>query len=194
MHFSRDNLKAGEWRLFFTPLVTFLEDPQSGADIDLAVNGILSPLQRKGVSSSTSICNGGEPTNDCRTQLGPGTLSTESTELEELSVNKLSFRLCITDDRGLSCRPILRDTRIGFGQIVKVMLDWTQRELDLYDASYLKGLPEVHKTGLTVKKTKQEAISLFSCLDAFLKEEPLGPDDMWYSILLCYTAEVCHKL
>ncbi|KAI3751801.1 hypothetical protein L2E82_22892 [Cichorium intybus] len=34
--------------------------------------------------------------------------------------------------------------------------------------------------GVTVKKAKQESISLFSCLDAFLKEEPLGPDDMWY--------------
>lgn len=31
-----------------------------------------------------------------------------------------------------------------------------------------------------MKKTKQEAVSLFSCLDSFLKEEPLGPDDMWY--------------
>ncbi|KAI3789146.1 hypothetical protein L2E82_01934 [Cichorium intybus] len=65
-------------------------------------------------------------------------------------------------------------------KIVKVLLDWTDKEHDLFDANYLKDLPMVHKPGVTVKKTKQESISLFSCLDAFLKEEPLGPDDMWY--------------
>ena len=63
---------------------------------------------------------------------------------------------------------------------MKVILDWTEKERDLYDASYLKDLPVVHKSGVMVKKTKPESISLFSCLDAFLKEEPLGPDDMWY--------------
>lgn len=177
---EKDNLKASERKLFLTPLVTFLEDPQSGADIDLAVHRMLSPLRRKGYSSSISNHNGREPTNGCSTQLGSGTQSTENCQSEEMSINELSFRLCITDDRGLSCRPILKDSIIKFGRIVKVVLDWTEREYDLYDASYLKDLPEVHKTGLTVKKTKQEAISLFSCLDAFLKEEPLGPDDMWY--------------
>ena len=63
------------------------------------------------------------------------------------------------------------------GKIVKKRKH--SEEFELYDASYLKDLPEVHKTGFTVKKTRQEAISLFSCLDAFLTEEPLGPDDMW---------------
>lgn len=182
------NLKASERKLFLTPLITFLEDPQSGADIDLAVHRMLSPLRRKGYSSSISIHNGREPNNGCSTQLGPGTQSAENCESEEMSnceseemsINELSFHLCITDDRGLSRGCISKETIMKFGRVVKVMLDWTGREYDLYDASYLKDLPEVHKTGLTVKKTKQEAISLFSCLDAFLKEEPLGPDDMWY--------------
>lgn len=60
------------------------------------------------------------------------------------------------------------------------MLDWTDKEHELYDASYLRDLPEVHKNGFTAKKTRPEAITLFSCLEAFLKEEPLGPQDMWY--------------
>jgi hypothetical protein len=25
----------------------------------------------------------------------------------------------------------------------------------------------------------QESVSLYKCLEAFLKEEPLGPEDMW---------------
>ncbi|KAI8005482.1 hypothetical protein LOK49_LG08G01671 [Camellia lanceoleosa] len=83
------------------------------------------------------------------------------------------------DNRGLNCRPISKDSLIKIGQLVKVMLDWTDKEHKLYDSSYLKDVPEVYKTKLTVKKTRQEVISLFSCLDAFLKEEPLGPNDMW---------------
>ena len=68
---------------------------------------------------------------------------------------------------------------ISSGKPIKIFLDWTNQEDEVYDASYLKDLPEVHKNGSTAKKTRQEAISLFTCLEAFLKEEPLGPDDMW---------------
>ncbi|KAL0700339.1 hypothetical protein Bca4012_056461 [Brassica carinata] len=41
--------------------------------------------------------------------------------------------------------------------------------------SYLNDLPEVYKATSLVT----EGVSLFSCLEAFLAEEPLGPDDMW---------------
>jgi len=56
----------------------------------------------------------------------------------------------------------------------------------MYNIDYMDGLPEVFKPGFMSKKTRQEAVNLFSCLDAFLKEEPLGPDDMWLAIFwLC---------
>ncbi|KAL0331584.1 UNVERIFIED_CONTAM: Ubiquitin carboxyl-terminal hydrolase 10 [Sesamum angustifolium] len=179
-----------ERKLFLTPLVTILEDAQSGADIDLAVNRMLSPLRRKTYTTSTTthstgengsaLCAIEEQTNNSSTQLGSSIQSTEETEPDGMSSRELSFRLCITDDKGYGCRPIVKDSPIRPGRIVKVMLDWTEKEHELYDSSYLKDLPEVHKSGILAKKTKQEAISLFSCLDAFLKEEPLGPDDMWY--------------
>ncbi|KAK4389635.1 Ubiquitin carboxyl-terminal hydrolase 10 [Sesamum angolense] len=179
-----------ERKLFLTPLVTVLEDAQSGADIDLAVNRMLSPLRRKTFTTSTTthstgengsaLCAMEEQTNNSSTQLGSSIQSTEETEPDGMSSRELSFRLCITDDKGYGCRPIVKDSLIRPGRIVKVMLDWTEKEHELYDSSYLKDLPEVHKSGILAKKTKQEAISLFSCLDAFLKEEPLGPDDMWY--------------
>ncbi|KAL0313132.1 UNVERIFIED_CONTAM: Ubiquitin carboxyl-terminal hydrolase 10 [Sesamum radiatum] len=179
-----------ERKLFLTPLVTVLEDAQSGADIDLAVNRMLSPLRRKTFTTSTTthssgengsaLCAMEEQTNSSSTQLGSSIQSTEETEPDGMSSRELSFRLCITDDKGYGCRPIVKDSPIRPGRIVKVMLDWTEKEHELYDSSYLKDLPEVHKSGILAKKTKQEAISLFSCLDAFLKEEPLGPDDMWY--------------
>ncbi|KAL3817855.1 hypothetical protein ACJIZ3_003760 [Penstemon smallii] len=177
-----------EKKLFLTPLVTLLEEPQSGSDIDIAVERILLPLRRKPFSSSTTIQSSSSENGSSlpdeqmksSTQLEPVTQSTDI-EPERISSPELSFRLCITDEKGLRCKPIVKDdSPIKFGRLVKVMLDWTEKENQLYDASYLKDLPEVHKTGILAKKTKQEAISLFSCLDSFLKEEPLGPDDMWY--------------
>ncbi|KAL8539950.1 hypothetical protein ACS0TY_001525 [Phlomoides rotata] len=174
-----------ERKPFLTPLVTILEDPQSGVDIDLAVDRMLAPLRRKAFFPSANIHSSGENGMEERmessgTQLGPEIQSSEESEPEGMSSRELSFRLCITDDKGFGCRPIVKDSPITPARIVKVMLDWTNKEHDLYDSSFLKDLPVVHKSGILAKKTKQEAISLFSCLDAFLKEEPLGPDDMWY--------------
>lgn len=175
---SPDNLKAGEWKLFLAPLVSYVKGIESGADIDLAVNRLLSPLRRKAFASSTKDSHEkvGSTSGDEDHQ------SMKEVDMEDISSKELSFRLCLTDDRGLSCRPIAKDSPIKPGRSVKVMLDWTEKEHEFYDASYLKDLPEVHKTGPAVKKTRPEAISLFSCLDAFLKEEPLGPDDMWYTM------------
>ncbi|KAG5593506.1 hypothetical protein H5410_044020 [Solanum commersonii] len=186
-----DSSKASERKLFLTPLVTFLEDPHSGADIDFAVHKVLAPLRRKAfISLAPGLKDGAEngspsetievPMNSCTIQFGCEGQSTECIDPVGNSSMELTFHLCLTDERGTNCRPVTKDTVIEPVRMQKVILDWTEKEYELYDASYLKDLPEVHKSGLTVKKTKQEAISLFSCLEAFLKEEPLGPDDMWY--------------
>lgn len=179
-----------------TPLVTFLEDPRNGADIDFAVHKVLAPLRRKAfISSAPGLKDGAEngspsetievPMNSCTIQFGREGQSTECIDPVGNSSMELAFHLCLTDERGTNCRPVAKDTVIQPVRMQRVILDWTEKEYELYDAGYLKDLPEVHKSGLTVKKTKQEAISLFSCLEAFLKEEPLGPDDMWY-VMRCF--------
>lgn len=177
---------TSERKLFLTPLVTILEDPLSGEGIDLAVKRMLSPLRRKAFLTSPTGHHSGANGSafdalDERMTSSGSQLGTEETEAEEMSSRELSFQLCVTDEKGQSCRPLVKDSSLRPARKVKVMLDWTNKEHGLYDSSYLKDLPEVHKSGILAKKTKQEAISLFSCLDAFLKEEPLGPDDMWYS-------------
>ncbi|KAK9076616.1 hypothetical protein SSX86_004950 [Deinandra increscens subsp. villosa] len=184
-----ENTEPVERKRFLTPLVTFLEDAKNGNDVDVAVNRVLGPLKRKAVlSTSGSECmevNGSvseaieESTSDCQMDTEVGDLFGDK-DLEETYSDELSFHLCITDDRGMSCKPILKDSVVKPSKIVKVFMDWSDKDHGLYDSNYLEDLPKVHKPGLTVKKSKQESISLFSCLDAFLKEEPLGPDDMWY--------------
>ncbi|GAV75105.1 UCH domain-containing protein/DUSP domain-containing protein [Cephalotus follicularis] len=187
---ASDYLKSGDRKVSGTPLVTYLgEDPPSRADIEIAVARLLSPLRR--TYSSPAKAHGDkengfhseaidEHSNSCNSELGPMKQSPENSDLEDTSCRESLFHLFLSDERPMNFKPIQKDSILKYGQVLKVLLDWTDKEHESYDASYLKDLPVVHKTGFTVKKTRQESISLFSCLDAFLTEEPLGPDDMWY--------------
>ncbi|KAG4997667.1 hypothetical protein JHK85_029106 [Glycine max] len=187
MHRWLDNMKGGDRKLFGTPLVTCLvEDPQFGANIEASVHKMLAPL-RKTYSSSKShdgkengfiSADSDEQSNISNTESESLSLTTGNKEQEGTSCGESSLQLVLTNESCLSCEPIEKASLIKPNQVVRVFLDWTDKEQELYDSSYLRDLPEVHKTGFTVKKTRQEAISLFSCLEAFLTEEPLGPDDM----------------
>ncbi|XP_010929801.2 ubiquitin carboxyl-terminal hydrolase 5 isoform X1 [Elaeis guineensis] len=63
---------------------------------------------------------------------------------------------------------------------VLVFINWSKRDLKKYDIHYLENLPEVLKYAPAPKRTRGEPLSLYACLDAFLREEPLVPEDMWY--------------
>ncbi|KAE9619095.1 hypothetical protein Lal_00046907 [Lupinus albus] len=173
----RDNVRGGERKLFGSPLVTYLvEGPQYGANIEASVHKMLSPLRR--AYSSTKSRDGKE---DGFMSAGFDEQSNICSEQVGTSCGESSFQLVLTNESCFSIHPIERESLIKPNQQhIRVFLDWTGTEHELYDSSFLRDIPEVHKTGFTVKKTRQEAISLFSCLEAFLTEEPLGPDDMWY--------------
>ncbi|XP_018492840.2 putative ubiquitin carboxyl-terminal hydrolase 11 [Raphanus sativus] len=59
----------------------------------------------------------------------------------------------------------------------RLVVKWDEKEHEKYDSSsYLNDLPEVYKATSSV----MEEVNLFSCLEAYLAEEPLGPDDRWF--------------
>ncbi|XP_019455365.1 PREDICTED: ubiquitin carboxyl-terminal hydrolase 8-like isoform X2 [Lupinus angustifolius] len=62
---------------------------------------------------------------------------------------------------------------------LEVLVIWSDKMLKKYDTYRLNMLPEVCKPQQFTKRT-QESISIYKCLEAFLKEEPLGPEDMWH--------------
>ncbi|XP_058738954.1 ubiquitin carboxyl-terminal hydrolase 8-like [Vicia villosa] len=62
---------------------------------------------------------------------------------------------------------------------LEVAVVWSDKMLKKYDRYLLDSLPEVFKSQSFSKRT-QESISIYKCLEAFLREEPLGPEDMWY--------------
>ena len=59
-----------------------------------------------------------------------------------------------------------------------ILVCWSDNMLQKYDQRLLSSPAEVYKPALFSKRP-QESISLYKCLEAFLKEEPLGPEDMW---------------
>lgn len=62
---------------------------------------------------------------------------------------------------------------------IKVLVTWPHKMIESYDTAALSLLPEVCKQAF-VSKRSRDSISLYKCVDAFLNEEPLGPEDMWY--------------
>ena len=61
---------------------------------------------------------------------------------------------------------------------IKVVVSWANRMMDKYDTRRLGLLPEVFQHGL-LAKCSHESVSLDKCLESFLREEPLGPEDMF---------------
>lgn len=59
-----------------------------------------------------------------------------------------------------------------------VNVHWLRDTSRKYVTSMLSNLPEIHKLELIPKGT-EDSVALHGCLEAFLKEEPLGPEDMW---------------
>ncbi|KAJ3671901.1 hypothetical protein LUZ60_007980 [Juncus effusus] len=61
-----------------------------------------------------------------------------------------------------------------------VFVNWGKENFRKYDLLFMENIPEVVKFAPPLKRTRGEPLSLYACLDAFLREEPLEPDeDMW---------------
>ncbi|KAG2330310.1 hypothetical protein Bca52824_001490 [Brassica carinata] len=176
-----ESVRGRDIKRFGTPFVTYVNtELLSGSDIDAVISGFLSPLHK--VQASSKIQNGRENGHlpNAAVDETSGTISDGDTEIAEASDRELTFRIFLTDELGLEFEPLQSDSSVNPGIVTRVLVEWNEGEHEKYDSSYLSDLPEVYKTSFSAKKTRQEAISLFSCLEAFLAEEPLGPDDMWF--------------
>eukprot|EP00249_Psilotum_nudum_P021021 c27938_g1_i1 orf=647-3565(+) len=98
------------------------------------------------------------------------------------------FQLFLTEEKNMGRdipididKPLpLAFSSIRMNSKIQITVDWSDKALKKYDVNQLEALPEVYKLGFPAKKARQETVSLYTCLEAFLKEEPLGPEDMWY--------------
>lgn len=89
----------------------------------------------------------------------------------------------LTDENGIAkSSEIIMDDLLDSSEMtgqLTVLVCWSANMFDQYDQRLLGSPAEVYKPALFSKRP-QESISLYKCLEAFLKEEPLGPEDMWY--------------
>lgn len=172
------------WRAFGFPLVV-RQTITTGSEIFEVYTKLLAPFL---VPDEKSIDNCGSAVNNVaeveednknpRLTEIPGITSTEEPD----STCGTKFQFYITDEKGIE-----RDSEITMEEPVNmktmparlnVLACWSESMLKHYSVQPLSLLPEVFKSGFFTKRP-QESISLFKCLEAFLKEEPLGPEDMW---------------
>lgn len=179
-------------KLFGTPLVTFLSlKSKTGLDIHSAVCSLLAPLLRTNVIPSGSGVETRRE-NECGPSLdaivlsdngihcSKENLSDSQMELEDTSNCFPALQLALADGKVIVPTTVDVVQNTCPGSSLKIMMGWSDKLHGIYDFHFLEDIPEVFKSGFMSKKTRQEAITLYSCLEAFLKEEPLGPDDMWY--------------
>lgn len=198
VHVKAESLLSGsqyslQRKLIGVPLVTCLEkDAKTGSDIRASVATVLKPLLRKKASPKNRDTmgkdNGYGPSLDAIISTDNGDNSPCSSG-QDLSISNMEvdgsedislFQISLTDDRFIRRTPIDNDDDFLPESCIRVALEWSDSEFNLYDFSFLEDLPEIFKSVLMLKKTRQEPFTLFSCLETFMKEEPLGPDDMWY--------------
>ncbi|XP_076894449.1 ubiquitin carboxyl-terminal hydrolase 5-like isoform X1 [Bidens hawaiensis] len=150
----------GTWKPFGTPLVfpIFNDATVTQGDIQLIAQTMLSPMLKPVTSSGPPSATNGD------------------------SLIKFPLKLVIRNNDPIDISNG-EETAIKLpSSLLSVMLyiDWSQQLMNKFDMHYLENLPEVSRNGSAPKKAHVEPLSLYSCIDAFLREEPLVPEDMWF--------------
>lgn len=183
------SLRKTGWKPYGTPLVSPIscDAVVTRGDIQSVVYTMLSPMLRTdNLDTNTSATTSDPPAavncTEASTESNIADSKQESGNFKQPAAQKLPLQLV---DENNACI----DLSVGEEKPVKfssssisilVFIDWSPKLLDNYETSYLENLPEVLKYGTVTKKSRSEPLSLYTCLEAFLREEPLVPEDMWY--------------
>ncbi|KAI6669738.1 hypothetical protein NL676_004623 [Syzygium grande] len=181
---------SGCCKSFGIPLVARLNGQADRSNICSLYLRLLNPFR----NLSQDVAN----ENDCSESSGPedGTMAEDASSStigpgmsNNSDVKKVDFtsdselKLYLTDDKGITkdCEILMSEpvVQAEMSRRLNVLVCWPEKRIKKYNTSPLSSLPEIFKTGFFSKKA-QETVSLYKCLEAFLTEEPLGPDDMWY--------------
>ncbi|XP_014491293.1 ubiquitin carboxyl-terminal hydrolase 5 [Vigna radiata var. radiata] len=193
---SSDSHVISGWKPYGTPIVSLIscDDTVTRGDIQVMVNRILSPLLRRGsnveqATNSEASIPKAEPDECSNTHDAASVGNVVSNSLNKDFTNSKApsmptLPLLLVGDNNACI-----DLSMGEEKVVKlpqsspkvlVYIDWSQKLLEKYDTHPIESLPEVLKYGPVTKKARTEPLSLYTCLEAFLREEPLVPEDMWY--------------
>lgn len=193
---------SSQWKAYGTPLLSLIsrDDVISRGGVQKIVQTMLSPFLKKESitqmdisdpsTSPTPVDPAGAP---ARTNSSSNMTNVDASNSKGVTLPKLSLQL--VDE---SSAPI--DLSVEEEKTIRLPLsstsivinaDWSQKLLEKYNSHLLENLPEVFKYGPVTKKARTEPLSLYTCLEAFLREEPLVPEDMW-SVHFPITLPILH--
>lgn len=189
----RSNGHISPMRKFGIPLVARIPDGSDGSVIHKKFLQLLNPLVMPDVLT-IDVPDDLVITANQDTEMGDKDddvtiIDVPNSEAIENSFVEDNFQYSLDTQRYFSEGPkITMDEQLVIpdSRKIVVLVTWPDEMLRRYDTIMLSNLPE---TGgfLLVTNKPPEVVSLYKCLEAFLKEEPLGPEDMWYVMLLsCY--------
>ncbi|XP_015873161.1 ubiquitin carboxyl-terminal hydrolase 8 [Ziziphus jujuba] len=180
---------TSSWKTFGIPLASRLCDSSSGCHIRNLYLKLLNPFEIHAkdaleVIEHSEITALEEVTGTEETiTLGTSRVVKPCYENGANSPADAELQFYLADDKGT-----IKESKIemnepvvvkGVSRRLNVLVCWPEKSIQQYDTCLLSALPEVFKSGIFAKRP-QESVSLYKCLEAFLKEEPLGPEDMWY--------------
>ncbi|KAJ0981769.1 hypothetical protein J5N97_010024 [Dioscorea zingiberensis] len=178
------NKMLGQWKAFGVPVIARLPSTSTGTTIHSLFLKLLNPF----VQLKDTCLDGKEDHNLCD-GANEMDLSSNVPDCEDtvnaavkgkLVENGLQFHKI--DEKGQITGPMIELNEpislTGFQKGLHVLVSWQDKALSNYDICLLSSLPEIYKSSLFSKRP-QDSASLYACLEAFLREEPLGPEDMW---------------
>lgn len=173
---------ALEWKPCGIPLVSVISsnDGIKRAEIQTTVQRMLSPMTKKKAGQGSTASDRCSETNAGNAQTDSSIMSKDGSS-PKLDMSS-SLPLQWVDDNNKCIDLFARDEkviRLPSSSSMLVAINWSDELLKKYDIQCLENLPEVFN-GPVTKKARSEPLSLYTCLEAFLREEPLVPEDMWY--------------
>ncbi|KAH9738787.1 ubiquitin carboxyl-terminal hydrolase 5 [Citrus sinensis] len=179
---------TSQWKAYGTPLVSSIsrDDVISSGKIQSTVQRMLSPFLKKESlmhadsfdpsSMVTTVDPSGEAHSNSSSNIAKEDASSSKAvtlpnlPLQLVDESNVCFDLSVEGDKTI---------RIPSSSTsIVVYVDWSQKLLEKYNTHFLENLLEVFKNGPVTKKARTEPLSLYTCLEAFLREEPLVPEDM----------------
>ncbi|TVU48975.1 hypothetical protein EJB05_00264 [Eragrostis curvula] len=189
MESSLSSFGRKSWKTFGTPLVSSLPDTLTGNTICNLFLKVMTPfrvlkddvaeddqtigecsLDNENASIDVSS-DASEPTSKSNNSLDDETGTEDAMQFFLINEKFPDQRLKIEMDQPVTLK--------GLQKRLHVVVCWQDSGLEQYNFGSLDSLPEIYKAVLFSRRP-QDTCSLYACLEAFIKEEPLGPDDMWY--------------
>ncbi|XP_072955220.1 ubiquitin carboxyl-terminal hydrolase 5 [Typha angustifolia] len=179
------------WKPYGTPLLSLIsrEVTVRCSDIQVMACKMLASmlqneeLQPSNLSISSDIGALQAPQDEGIKERCISSSETDSREQEHLKrVAPFRLQLQLVDENN-ACIDLSEEKVIKIPSLTAsavVYINWSKKDLKRFDTRHLESIPEVVKYAPPPKRTRSEPLSLYACLDAFLREEPLVPEDMWY--------------